>query len=110
MHRVLIVDDEPIILSGIRHLIDWSAYDAEIAGSAVNGEEAYRIICSEQPDIVITDIRMPIMDGLALAGRCSEEFPDIVFIVLTSLAEFSLAKEAIGYGISDYLLKTELDE
>ena len=110
MHRVLIVDDEPIILSGIRHLIDWSAYDAEIAGSAVNGEEAYRIICSEHPDIVITDIRMPIMDGLALAGRCSEEFPDIVFIVLTSLAEFSLAKEAIGYGISDYLLKTELDE
>ena len=108
-YRVLIADDEPIILSGIRHLIDWSKADAEIIGAAGNGEEAYAIIEREHPDIVITDIKMPVMDGLALAGRCSEEFPDIVFIILTSLEEFSLAKEAIGYGITDYLLKTELD-
>lgn len=52
---------------------------------------------------------MPVMDGLTLAGRCSEEFPDIVFIILTSLEEFSFAREAIGYGVTDYLLKTELD-
>ena len=109
MYRILVADDEPIILSGIKHLIDWKTADAEIAGTASNGAEAYRMIKSEHPDIVITDIRMPVMDGLALAGKCSEEFPDVVFIVLTSLAEFSLAKEAIRYGISDYLLKTELD-
>ena len=108
-YRVLIVDDEPIILSGIRHLIDWEKADAEIIGAAGNGEEAYSIIEREHPDIVITDIKMPVMDGLALAGKCSEEFPEIVFIILTSLEEFSLAKEAIGYGVSDYLLKTELD-
>ncbi len=108
-YKVLVADDEPIILSGIRHLMDWSAVDAEIIGCTSNGADAYSIIEREHPDIVITDIRMPVMDGLALAGRCSEEFPDIVFIILTSLAEFSLAKEAIGYGISDYLLKTELD-
>ena len=108
-YRVLIADDEPIILSGIRHLIQWEEADAQIVAAAANGQEAYSLIESEHPDIVITDIRMPVIDGLALAGRCSEEHPDIVFIILTSLAEFSLAKEAIGYGISDYLLKTELD-
>lgn len=108
-YRVLVVDDEPIILSGIRHLIDWKSVDAEIIGTAANGSDAYEIIERDHPDIVITDIRMPVMDGLALAGKCSETFPDIVFIILTSLAEFGLAKEAIRYGISDYLLKTELD-
>ena len=109
MYKVIVVDDEPIILSGIRHLIDWGEVNAEIAGCAANGAEAYAMIRSIHPDIVITDIRMPVMDGLSLAGRCSEEFPDIVFVILTSLAEFSLAKEAIGYGVTDYLLKTELD-
>ena len=108
-YKVIVADDEPIILSGIRHLIDWDDVDAEISGCAANGAEAYSMIQSIRPDIVITDIKMPVMDGLALAGRCSEEFPEIVFIILTSLAEFSLAKEAIGYGITDYLLKTELD-
>ena len=108
-YKVIVVDDEPIILSGIRHLIAWDEVDAEIIGCAANGDEAYRMILESHPDIVITDIRMPVMDGLALAGRCSEEFPEIVFIILTSLAEFSLAKEAISYGITDYLLKTELD-
>ena len=108
-YKIVVVDDEPIILSGIRHLINWEDVDAEIAACAANGEEAYRIIETIHPDIVITDIKMPVMDGLALAGKCSEEFPEIVFIVLTSLAEFHLAKEAIGYGITDYLLKTELD-
>lgn len=108
-YRVLVVDDEPIILSGISHLMDWAEADSEIIGTAGNGAEAYSIIEREHPDIVITDIRMPVMDGLALAGKCSEEYPDIVFIILTSLTEFGLAREAIGYGISDYLLKTELD-
>ena len=108
-YRVLIADDEPIILSGIRHLIDWQSCDASIIGCVSNGAEALAIIEKEHPDIVITDIRMPVMDGLALAAECSSRFPDIVFIILTSLAEFSLAKEAIGFGISDYLLKTELD-
>ena len=110
MFRILIADDEPIILSGIRHLIDWGAEDAVIVGSARNGAEAFAMIESEHPDIVITDIRMPVLDGLSLAEKCREPYPSIVFIILTSLAEFSLAREAIGYGVSDYLLKTELSE
>lgn len=110
MYRILIADDEPIILAGIRHILDWKSVDAELVGSARNGAEAYAMIESEHPDIVITDIKMPVMDGLGLVEKCSAAFPDIVFIILTSLAEFSFAREAIGYGVSDYLLKTELDE
>ncbi len=109
MYRVLVVDDEPIILSGIRHMIDWEKEDAEIIGVARNGAEAYSIVETEHPDIVITDIKMPLMDGISLVGKCSAAYPEIVFIILTSLAEFSLAKEAVGYGVTDYLLKTELD-
>ncbi len=108
MYRIIVVDDEPIILSGIRHLIDWEKEDAEIIGVARNGAEAFSLIESEHPDIVITDIRMPVMDGLALVEKCTAVYPDIVFIILTSLAEFSLAKEAVGYGVAEYLLKTEL--
>lgn len=99
MFRILIADDEPIILSGIRHLIDWENADAEIIGSARNGAEAWSIIESEHPDIVITDIKMPLMDGLALVEKCADSYPRIVFIILTSLAEFSLAREAVGYGV-----------
>ena len=109
MYRVLVADDEPIILSGIRHMIDWEKEEAEIVGVARNGAEAYSIIEKEHPDIVITDIRMPLMDGISLVGKCSTAYPDIVFIILTSLAEFSLAREAVGFGVTDYLLKTELD-
>ena len=100
MYRVLVADDEPIILSGIRHMIDWEKEEAEIVGVARNGAEAYSIIEKEHPDIVITDIRMPLMDGISLVGKCSTAYPDIVFIILTSLAEFSLAREAVGFGVT----------
>ena len=106
---VILVEDEVLILEELKVSIPWKEYGFEVLGTAGNGIDGERIIEELDPDIVITDIRMPVMDGLALAGKCSEEFPDVIFIVLTSLAEFGLAKEAIRYGISDYLLKTELD-
>lgn len=109
MYRVLVVDDEPIILSGIRYLINWEEEDCSIIATARNGQDAYSIIKEEHPDIVLADIKMPIMDGLELLEKCSNEFPDIVFIILTSLEEFKLAKEAIKLNASDYLLKTELE-
>ena len=109
MYKVLVVDDEPIILSGIKYMIDWAEVDAEIVATARNGRDAYSFIKENHPDIVLTDIKMPIMNGLELLEKCSKEYPDIVFIILTSLEEFALAKEAIKYNASDYLLKTELD-
>ena len=110
MHRLLIVDDEPIILSGIKSLLNWESLGVEIAGTARNGQEALLFIERYHPNIVIADIKMPIMDGISLLKESNERFPDIVFIMLSSLEEFRLAKEAISYSAVDYLLKIELDE
>lgn len=109
MYNVLIVDDEPIILSGISHLVDWAALDCRIAGCCRNGQEALSMIESSSVDIVITDIKMPVMDGLELVRKASALHPEIVFVILTSLEEFRLVKEAIRYSVSEYMVKTELD-
>ena len=110
MFRVFVVDDEPIILSGISHLLDWQRLDCQIAGCYRNGKEAYDAICSSGADIVITDIKMPVMDGLELIRKCQQTHPAVVFVILTSLEEFRLVKEAIRYSVSEYLVKTELNE
>lgn len=109
-YQVMIVDDEPIILSGIQGLLDWSTLGCTITATARNGAEAYEIIKESQIDIVICDLKMPRMTGLELIKRVNEEFPQVVFIILTSLEEFKLAKEAVRYNAVDYLLKSELDE
>ena len=109
-YRILIVDDEVIILSGIKHILQWEEENAEVVGTARNGEEALSLIGTLSPDIVISDLKMPTMDGLELLKRTAKEHPEIVFIILTNLEEFRLAKEAIRYNAIEYLLKTELDE
>lgn len=110
MYKILIADDEPIILSGIKFMLDWQKYDAKVIATARNGEEALSLIGKEQPDIVISDVKMPIMDGLELLRRISEEYPEIVVLMLTSFSEFRLAQQALKYNALDYILKTELDE
>lgn len=110
VYKVLLVDDEPIILSGIKFLICWEDYGARISATARNGIEALEKIGKEHPDIIICDMKMPLMDGMELLKQCSEKYPEIVFIILTNLEEFTLAKETIKYSAIDYLLKTELDE
>lgn len=110
MYSVYVVDDEPIILSGITHLLDWSKLECEIAGCFRNGKEAYDAIVRHPADIVITDIKMPVMDGLELVAKCASSHPQTVFVILTSLEEFRLVKEAIRYSVSEYIVKTELDE
>ena len=110
MYSVYVVDDEPIILSGITHLLDWSKLECEIAGCFRNGKEAYDAIVRHPADIVITDIKMPVMDGLELVTKCASSHPQTVFVILTSLEEFRLVKEAIRYSVSEYIVKTELDE
>ena len=109
-YKVMVVDDEPIILSGISVFLDWEKEDCILCGSARNGQEALDLIAKEKPNIVITDLKMPVMDGLTLLERAFDEFPSVVFIVLTSLEDLSLARAAIRYNVSDYILKTELDQ
>lgn len=110
MYKVLIVDDEPLVQVGVKSMINWQEYNMEICGTAVNGEVAYDLIQKEQPDLVISDIKMPVMDGLALLRKCRNTFgyEKPLFIMLTSYEEFSMAKESVSYQATDYLLKVEL--
>ena len=108
MYRIILVDDEPLILAGIASLISWEDHDCTIVGKATNGPSAYEMIMSQKPDIVITDIRMPVMDGLALMEKCQAAGFRCPFIVLTNLEEFSLARKALSLGACEYLVKLNL--
>ena len=101
----MIVDDEKIIREGIHGAISWEAYDCTVCAMAVNGLEAYDLIMREQPDIVITDLKMPGMNGIELITKVKEDYPDIQFIILSGYGEFDYAKQAMKYGIKHYLLK-----
>ncbi|ASA20123.1 response regulator transcription factor [Paenibacillus donghaensis] len=105
MQKVLLVDDEFIILDGISSVIDWESLGTVLTGTAQNSVEALEMIEQNPPDIMITDIRMPGMDGLELVAKVSELYPQISFIVLTGFSEFNYAKTAMQYGVKHYLLK-----
>lgn len=109
MYRVLLVDDEPLILSGIRFIIDWTKNECELIGTARNGRQALEMIESLHPNIVIADINMPVMGGLELLSQSGKEFPDTVFIMLTNYQEFDLVREALRLHACDYLIKTQMD-
>lgn len=103
--KVLIADDEQKVCRLIEHLVDWEQLGMEIAGFASNGEEALAKIQQLQPDIVITDIRMPGLNGLEVIGRTKAQYPHIDFIVISGFKQFDYAKEALSFGVSNYLLK-----
>ena len=105
MVKVFLVEDEAIIRHGIRDNIDWASHGFEFAGEAGDGEYAYPLILKAQPDILVTDIKMPFMDGLELSRLVKKTLPRTRIIVLSGYNEFEYAKEAIKIGISDYLLK-----
>ncbi len=108
MYRVILVDDEPLILAGIASLINWEDYDCTIVGKATNGPSAYEMILAEKPDIVITDIRMPVLNGLELIEKCMDSGCRFAFIVLTNLEDFQLARQAMVLGACEYLVKLDL--
>ncbi len=105
MLKVFLVEDEYVVREGIKNNIDWQAHGYEFCGEAGDGELAFPIISKERPDIVITDIKMPFMDGLTLSRMIKEKFPWIEIIILTGYEDFQFAKEAIKIGVSCYLLK-----
>nr|WP_232345288.1 response regulator [Paenactinomyces guangxiensis] len=101
----MLVDDERNILEGIAGIIDWESLQTVLAGTARNGLDAYEQITRDQPDIVISDIKMPGMDGLELVSKVYEDHPQIRFILLSGFGEFDYAKKAMQYGVKHYLLK-----
>lgn len=110
MYKVFIVDDEPLVQAGIKSMLNWAELNAEICGSASNGQIALEMIHSLKPDIIITDVKMPVMDGLEFLKKAREEFGyrKPVFILLTSYEDFHIAKEAVSYQVLEYLVKVEL--
>jgi two-component system response regulator YesN len=106
MDKVLFVDDEPFVIEGLKTMIDWEKYGYRICGEAVNGEDGLQLIRVCDPDLVVTDIRMPVLDGLQLIRQIRENGNSkIRFIVLSGYDDFSYIQSAMKYGISDYLLK-----
>ncbi|MCR5283339.1 MAG: response regulator [Lachnospiraceae bacterium] len=105
MLKVFLVEDEVVIREGIKNSIDWKARGYDFCGEASDGEVAYSMIAQLRPDIVITDIRMPFMDGLELSRLIKQELPETQIIILSGYNEFEYAKEGIRIGISEYLLK-----
>lgn len=105
MIKVFLVEDETIIRQGIKNNIDWKSNGFELVGEAGDGEYAYPMILKSQPDILLTDVKMPFMDGLELSRLVKKALPRTKIIVLSGYDEFDYAKEAIRIGISDYLLK-----
>lgn len=105
MIKVFLVEDEIIIREGIRYNIDWEKEGFEFVGEASDGELAYPLIQKTRPDILITDIKMPFMDGLELSRLVKQEMPQVKIIILSGYDEFEYAREGIDIGITDYLLK-----
>ena len=110
MYKLLIADDEKLIRESIVELIDWEALDIQITASCKNGMEALDAITDTAPDIVMTDIRMPGLDGLDLIEKIQNLDSHIQFIILTGYPEFDYARRAIKYGVREYLLKPISEE
>ena len=106
MYKVIFVDDEPYISTGLDILLDWEKYGIEKVGNAEDGTEAFKLICEHQPDIVITDICMPGLSGLELIERCNAKLKKIPkFLMLTGYGELEYIKKAMRLGAVGYLLK-----
>ncbi|MCR5399412.1 MAG: response regulator [Lachnospiraceae bacterium] len=105
MLKIFLAEDEFVVREGIKNNVDWAGHGYEFVGEASDGELAFPMIQRLKPDIVITDIKMPFMDGLELSRLIKKEFPWMEIIILSGYAEFEYAKEAISIGVAHYLTK-----
>ncbi|MED3645523.1 response regulator transcription factor [Halalkalibacterium halodurans] len=108
--NVLIVDDEKLIRQGIINFFDWEKEGFQIVGEAANGKEALELISKNEPHIVMTDIVMPVMDGIDLVKRVKRDFPEVEIIVLSSFEKFEYVRSTFHSGVADYILKPRLNE
>ncbi|MFC7679377.1 response regulator [Paenibacillus sp. GCM10028914] len=105
MYKIIIVDDEPIVREGIRNRISWADHGFECVGVSENGQEALGMIAHFRPDVVMTDIYMPFMDGLELSRHVAEHYPGTKMIILTGYDDFEYAQQAVKLQVTDFILK-----
>lgn len=111
MYKVVIIDDEPIIVEGLSRSINWKDAQCQVVGMAYSGEEGLKLIRREKPDIIFSDIRMPYMDGLTMIAAIKSEFPNTQITILTGYRDFDYAQRAIKLGVTRFLLKpSKMDE
>lgn len=111
MYKVVIIDDEPIIVEGLKKTVRWEDFQCQVAGVAFSGEEGLILIRNEKPDIIFTDIQMPRLDGLTMIAAIKSEFPDTQVTILTGYRDFDYAQKAIRLGVARFLLKpSKMDE
>lgn len=105
MHRLVVIDDEYIVLAGISAIIERENLGCTITGTASDGIHALEVIREKRPDVVITDIRIPGIDGLSLIEECREFLPDTAYIVISGYTEFEYARRALSLGVKEYIDK-----
>lgn len=105
MRRVVIVEDEELVRRGIVQAVDWAGVDCVVVGEAADGVEGLEVIGREKPDLVVTDIKMPRMDGIEMLKRLRDRGDPAAVILLTAYSDFSYAQAAVKLGAVDYLLK-----
>lgn len=110
MFRVLIVEDEVLVREGLKNYIDWNKFNMTVIADATDGQTALEMYQKYMPDLIITDLKMPVMDGMELISKIREKDKKTRIIILSCLEEFSIVRKAISLGVSDYILKVTMTE
>ena len=105
MFKILVADDEPTGLNHVCMILQKKCPQFDIIAVAENGKQALELIREKRPDILITDIKMPVMDGISLIREVKKEFPEVLSVIVSGYSDFEYAKDAIRSGVCDYLLK-----
>ena len=109
MIKLVVVEDEALVRQGLVLAVDWAALDCVVVGEAANGEEGLEVILRAQPDFVLTDVRMPRLDGIGMIRQLRAEGCRAEFIILTAYSDFEYAHSAVRLGVADFLLKPFAD-
>lgn len=105
MYKLIFADDERIVREGIQKIIDWEQCGFTVTGFCENGMEVLELVEAECPDVIITDIKMPVLDGIELSRRVRQKYKDVKILFVTGFDDFSYAKSAIDLDVSEYILK-----
>ncbi|MBS4206582.1 response regulator [Bacillus sp. FJAT-50079] len=105
MYTMIIIDDEDLVIESLMSIVEWDKHMINVVGTATNGQTGMNMILNKNPDIVLTDIRMPGLNGLELIAESKKHLPDTIFIIISGHAEFNYAKSAIELEVIDYLIK-----